>query len=110
MSPRFEEWVVFGVISILVALFGWIYARDREKRVGLWMLGWIAIFIHFAVPAFDDFVPAILLYSGWIKVFTLIVCGTCFLLSVSEVFSDRPRRIAFIFLISAEIGRASCRE
>jgi PAS domain S-box-containing protein len=101
MSPRFEEWVVFGVISILVALFGWIYARDREKRVGLWMLGWIAIFIHFAVPAFDGFVPAIVPYSGWIKVFTLIVCGTCFLLSVSEVFSDRPRRIAFMFLISA---------
>ena len=100
MSSRFEEFVVFGVISILVALFGWIYARDREKRIGLWMLGWIAIFIHFAVPAFDDFVASIAHYSAWIKVLTLIIAGTCFLLSVSEVFADRPRRIAFISLIS----------
>ena len=100
MSPRFEELVVFGVITILVALFGWIYSRDREKRVGLWMLGWLAIFIHFAAPAFDDFLPSLQRYTAWIMVFTLIVAGTCFLLSVSEVFTQRPRRIAFAFFIS----------
>lgn len=100
MSPRFEELVVFSVISILVALFGWIYTRDREKRIGLWMLGWIAIFIHFAAPAFAHYLPWLVRYTVWIKVFTLIIAGTCFLLSVSQVFTNRPRRLAFTFFIS----------
>jgi PAS domain S-box-containing protein len=101
MSPRFEELVVFGVTSIVVALFAWIYTRDRQKRAGFWMLGWIAIFIHFAAPAFDNFFPWLMRYTHWIKVATLIVAGTFFLLSVSEVFVNRRRRIAFSLLISA---------
>src|SRR5690349_377564 len=101
MSPRFEELLVFGVISILVALFAWIYTRDRQPRAGLWMLGWIAIFIHFAAPAMDDFLPWVMRYTPWIKVSTLIVAGTFFLLSVSEVFVNPRRRMAFVSLISA---------
>ncbi len=101
MSPRFEELVVFGVTSIVVALFAWIYTRDRQKRAGYWMLGWIAIFIHFAAPAFNNFLPWLMRYTHWIKVATLIVAGTFFLLSVSEVFVNRRRRIAFSLLISA---------
>src|SRR5215510_2277137 len=101
MSARFEELVVFGVISILVSLFAWIYKRDREKRAGLWMLGWIAIFVHFTAPAIDDFFPWMMKSTPWIKVTTLLIAGTCFLLSVSEVFTNRRRRVAFITLISA---------
>jgi PAS domain S-box-containing protein len=100
MSPRFEELVVFGVMSILVALFGWIYARDRETSVGLWMLGWIAIFIHFAAPAVDDYFLSLQPYTSWIKVFTLIIAGSCFLLSVSQVFAERRRRFSFVIFIS----------
>jgi PAS domain S-box-containing protein len=102
MSPRFEELVVFGIISILVALFAWIYLRDRQKSIGLWMLGWIAIWVHFATPAFDDFFfPSLIRFTTMVMILTLIVAGTCFLLSVSEVFVDRSRRIAFACLISA---------
>jgi PAS domain S-box-containing protein len=100
MSPRFEDLVVFGVTSIVVALFAWIYTRDRQKRAGYWMLGWIAIFIHFAAPAIEEFLPWLTRYTSWIKVATLIVAGTFFLLSVSEVFVNRRRRIAFSLLIS----------
>src|SRR5258708_211612 len=100
MSPRFEEILVFAVMSILVALFAWIYLRDRQTRVGLWMLGWIAIFIHFAVPVADDFLLRLKPFTGWIKVATLIVAGTFFLLSVSEVFAKTKRRIVFAFAIS----------
>ncbi len=101
VSSRFEELVVFGVTSILVALFGWIYARDRETSVQLWMLGWIAIFIHFTAPAIDKFVPWLIPFTPWIKVFTLIIAGSCFLLSVSEVFTDERRRLRFTLSISA---------
>ncbi|HZU31463.1 MAG TPA: PAS domain S-box protein [Candidatus Angelobacter sp.] len=100
MSPHFEEIVVFVVISIMVALFAWTYALDRQKRVGLWMLGWVAIFIHFAAPALDDSLPWVVAYTNWIKAATLILAGTCFLLSVSQVFIQQQRRIAFIIFIS----------
>ena len=100
MSPRFEELVVFGVITILVALFGWIYTREREKRIALWMFGWIAIFIHFAAPAIDDFLPWLVPHTIAVKVFTLVVAGTCFLLSVSEVFANKRRRFAFLVFVS----------
>src|ERR1700756_2272964 len=104
MSPRFEEVVVFAVICILVTLFGWIYALDRQKRIALWMLGWLAIFIHFAAPAIDDWLPWLMPYTNWIKAATLILAGTCFLLSVSDVFV-RHRRIAFMVFIS---GTSMC--
>src|SRR5215467_13861415 len=100
MSPRFEEIVVFVVVTILVSLFAWIYLRDRQKSTGLWMLGWCAILIHFAAPAFDDLIPPLVPFTNWIMRFTLIVAGSCFLLSVSEVFVSRRRRIAFAFFIS----------
>jgi two-component system, cell cycle sensor histidine kinase and response regulator CckA len=100
MSPRFEEIVVFVVVTILVSLFAWIYLRDRQKSTGLWMLGWLAILIHFAAPAFDDVIRPMMPFTNWIKVVTLIVAGTCFLLSVSEVFVAPRRRIAFVVFIS----------
>ncbi|HZI56156.1 MAG TPA: PAS domain S-box protein, partial [Verrucomicrobiae bacterium] len=100
MSPRFEGLVVFAVTTVLVALFAWIYLRDRQKSTGLWMLGWIAIFIHFAAPACDGFPPKMRI-TYWIMASTLIIAGTCFLLSVSEVFIPKERRIAFVCFISA---------
>jgi PAS domain S-box-containing protein len=101
MSSRFEALVVFGVISALVSLFAWIYLRDRQKRTRLWMLGWIAILVHFAAPAFSADFPRLAPFTPWIKVCTLIIAGTFFVLSVSEVFAQRRRRIAFILSVSA---------
>src|SRR6266849_3465904 len=100
MSARFEEILVFTVMSILVSLFAWIYVRDRQQRVRLWMMGWLAIFVHFAVPVVDDFQTWLQPFTGWIKIATLIVAGTCFLLSVSEVFAKKQRRIAFAIAIT----------
>jgi PAS domain S-box-containing protein len=101
MSPRLEEIVVFAVGAILVSLFAWIYARDPQKTIRLWMLGWIAVLIHFAVPAFDVFSPALIRFTWWLKGATLIIAGTFFLLSVSGVFSRHSRRLTFIFFITA---------
>ena len=101
MSSRLEEIVVFAVGAILVSLFAWIYARDPQKTTRLWMLGWIAVLIHFAVPAFDVFSPALVRFTWWLKGATLIIAGTFFLLSVSGVFSRHSRRLTFIFFITA---------
>ena len=40
-------------------------------------------------------------HACWIKISTLIIAGTFFLLSVSEVFIPPRRRIAFILFVSA---------
>ena len=101
MSPRLEEIVVFVVGAILVSLFAWIYARNPQKTTRLWMLGWIAILVHFAAPAFDDFSPTLVRFTWWLKGATLIIAGTFFLLSVSGVFSRHARRLTFIFFITA---------
>ncbi|MGH9633409.1 MAG: PAS domain S-box protein [Candidatus Angelobacter sp.] len=101
MSSRFEALVVFGIITVLVSLFAWIYLRDRQKRTRLWMLGWIAILVHFAVPVFSADFPRLAPFTPWIKVCMLIIAGTFFLLSVSEVFSWKRRRIGFILFVSA---------
>ncbi|MBZ5490001.1 MAG: PAS domain S-box protein [Acidobacteriia bacterium] len=65
------------------------------------MLGWIAILVHFAAPAFSADFPRLAPFTSWIKVCTLIIAGTFFLLSVSEVFIWRRRRIGFVLFVSA---------
>ena len=101
MSLRLEEIVVFAVGAILVSLFAWIYARDPQKTTRLWMLGWIAVLIHFAAPAFDDFFPTLMHLTPWLKTATLIIAGTFFLLSVSKVFSRQTSRLTFLLFITA---------
>jgi len=101
MSPRLEEIVVFAIAAILVALFAWIYARDPQKTTRLWMLGWIAVLVHFAAPALDNFFPKLMNFTWWLRGTTLIIAGTFFLLSVSGIFSRHARRVTFIFFVTA---------
>jgi len=100
MSALFEEILLLGVISVLVALFAWIYLRDRRREFGLWVLGWSAIFIHFVVPVASHLFPVPGPLQLWIKIATLAVAGTAFLLSVSEVFRNRRQRAIFVLMIS----------
>ncbi|HST79993.1 MAG TPA: PAS domain S-box protein, partial [Verrucomicrobiae bacterium] len=86
MSYRIEDFVVLCVISILVALFAWIYLRDRQPKTGWWLLGWTAILLHFAAFSLTDG-----LIPGWQEIgkainrATLVIAGTFFLLSVADV-------------------------
>ena len=98
MSPKLEQIVVFTVMSILVTLFTWIYLRDRQQRMRLWMIGWIAIFIHFTAALLNTFA---LLSDKWTLFFnraTLEVAGVSFILSVSEAFAAPRKRVFFITL------------
>src|SRR5579864_2578633 len=99
MSPHFERIVVISIMTILVSLFTWMYVRDRQRRMGLWMLGWISILTHFAAQTALEFhliggTPAFL-----IALATLDVAGMCFLLSVSQACATPRRRAIFIVLI-----------
>jgi hypothetical protein len=93
-----ESWIVF---TLMVALFAWLYARDPHPRVKLWLLGWIAVLLHFAGSPLQH---AGLITTGesiWITTALYQVAGTFFLLSVSEVFATPRKRLAFVVCITA---------
>ncbi len=97
MSPGIESYIVF---TVMVALFAWIYAHDRHPRVRLWLLGWIAVLLHFVGPPLQH---ASIISGGqsvWITTALFQLAGTFFLLSVSEVFATLRRRLAFLVAIS----------
>src|ERR1022692_4146008 len=94
MSAQFSSAVVFSVMTTLVAIFAWIYARDRQPRARYWMIGWIAILIHFLSallgnlhiipPSVDDWCYCVLL-----------IAAASFLRSVSDGFATTARQRVF---------------
>ena len=96
-SPQLEQIVQFSVMSVLVMLFTWIYVRNREQRVGLWMLGWIAVYIHFAAGLMSAFYLLSPVWSRFIALVTLEIAGTSFVLSVTSVFTTARSRIVYLF-------------
>lgn len=100
MSPFFEQVLVFVVMSVLVTLFTWIYLSHRRREFRLWLLGWSAISVHFAVPVAGHLLPLPVPLTNWISVIALIVAGTFFLLSVSQVFRNPRQRALFVSMIA----------
>src|ERR1700724_1942926 len=99
MSAHFERIVVFLVMSFLVLLFSWIYMRDRQQRIGLWMIGWISIFVHFTAALLASFSLISSGFADWMAVATLEIAGMSFLLSVSKACASPKRRAVFLALI-----------
>jgi signal transduction histidine kinase len=93
--PQFGRLVTVSVMVGLVALFTWIYRRDRQQRVRLWMIGWSAILVHFAAALLNSFHLIPKLVADWVACTTLVAAGTSFLLSVCATCSSLPRRWAF---------------
>src|SRR5262245_42765321 len=100
MSQAFQDIVVLIVMSVLVKLFAWLYLRERRRELALWLWGWIFISLHFALPVVDSFVHAPLRLRVWVHVVTLIIAGTAFFLSVSEVFRKLRERLIFLIFIA----------
>ncbi|HSU33712.1 MAG TPA: ATP-binding protein [Bryobacteraceae bacterium] len=109
MSSQLGHGVVFFVMAVLVALFAWIYRRDRQQRVGLWMTGWAAILLDFATSWAFTFALVPQRLRDWMAVFTLEVAGGCFLFSVSRAFATaRPRLFLSCFVILPAIVYWTC--
>ncbi|HYL93442.1 MAG TPA: PAS domain S-box protein [Alphaproteobacteria bacterium] len=96
MFAQSEQVLEFVVVGILVMLFTWIYMRDRQPRTGLWMLGWGAILLHVAAVYVANVLPFPPQLGSWIAISTFEVSGISFLISVSEMYSQRRRRNTFI--------------
>ncbi|HEV3036682.1 MAG TPA: PAS domain S-box protein [Candidatus Angelobacter sp.] len=100
MSVQSEQ-VVFLIATILIALFAWIYLRDRQPRIGLWMLGWSAMYVHFTVVLLFSLSFLSLRWAVFLKTSALAVAGISFLLSVSAIYTDKRRRLVFVILTGA---------
>ncbi len=101
MSFQSEQIVIFVIATILIALFAWIYLRDRQPRTGLWMLGWSAVYIHFTVTLLFSFSLLSVSWAVFLKTSALAVAGISFLLSVSVIYTHKVKRIAFVILSGA---------
>ena len=113
MAPLFEPVVILVVMSILVALFTWIYLRDRRREFGLWLLGWSAIFVHFTVPLAEALVHLKQPIADWLFSSSLVVAGTFFLLSVSLVLRhprERARELMRLHRLADEHELAEFRD
>lgn len=100
MTPLAGHILVLSVMTVLVALFTWLYLRNREEGLWLWIIGWIAVLLHFAAGLFAAMSLLSQQLSEWMAVSTLVVAGTSFLLSVSAACATRIRRILFVSFVS----------
>jgi signal transduction histidine kinase/CheY-like chemotaxis protein len=85
MPPQFGHVVTVSVMVVLVALFTWIYLQDRQQDVRLWMLGWVAIMVHFASGLLAAFSLIPTRLSDWMAYSTLLAAAACFFLSVTDI-------------------------
>ena len=101
MSQRIEDLVIIAVMSILVMLFAWVYARDRQPKSAWWLLGWAAILIHFiAFGIANLWIPGGHTLGALINRSTLIIAGAFFLLSVADPQIRTWKNSAGIVLLS----------
>ena len=99
MSLIFASIVETLIMFALVALFSWLYLHDRQPRLGLWLWGWLFVLLHFSNSVAVSVSPAPGFFLTFNIYATLIVAGSCFLLSVAPFFASRSKTIIFITLV-----------
>ena len=100
MFPQFARVLTLLVMAVLVALFTWIYVRDRQQRMRLWMTGWVAILLHFLAGVLAAFHVIGGQLSDWLAYATLIAAAYSFFLSVSRSCILASRRVTILFLVA----------
>jgi len=95
MPPQFQRVVTLSVMIILVALFTWIYAREHQQRLRLWLIGWCFIVVHFLGALLVSFslIPEIL--GDWLAYATLLFTACAFFLSVCHTGTTLARRLVY---------------
>ncbi|MBV9268747.1 MAG: PAS domain S-box protein, partial [Acidobacteriaceae bacterium] len=96
MSSSFVHIVETVLMAVLVALFVWIYARQRQPRVALWIIAWTFIVLHFMNGVVMANMPNPGPISYWLAYATLLISGTSFIFSVSRACTNTRRRLMFI--------------
>jgi signal transduction histidine kinase/CheY-like chemotaxis protein len=100
MFAHFNQIMIITVMTILVTMFAWIYVRDRQPRARYWLIGWIAIEIHFGAEFLASFslIPPRL--DSWLYC-VLLMAAASFFLSVSDACTTLRRQLVFWCLMFA---------
>lgn len=87
------------MMTILVALFVWIYLQERQPRLALWIVGWSAVLLHFvnAIALAASRTPGRFVLCNVCA--TLVICGASFWMSVSQVLITQRRRATFLAFV-----------
>ena len=94
MFAHFNQILIITVMTILVATFAWIYVRDRQPRARYWLIGWIAIEIHFAGEFLASFSLISPRLDNWLYC-VLLMAAAIFFLSVSHACTTARRQLIF---------------
>jgi signal transduction histidine kinase/CheY-like chemotaxis protein len=100
MVAPFNRILVVVVMTILVAIFAWIYARDRQPRAKYWLIGWMAIEVHFGSALLDTFHVISPVLDNWLYC-VLLVAAAAFFHSVSGACRTARRQTVFWGLMFA---------
>ena len=100
MSPQLAHVLVVSVMTLLVVLFAWLHHRDHHNGIRLWMIGWVAILLHFGASLLATFAVISQAWGDWLAVTTLLVAGSSFFFSVSKVCQALRERIFYAGLIA----------
>jgi signal transduction histidine kinase/DNA-binding response OmpR family regulator len=95
MFPQFQRVITLSVMIVLVTLFTWIYTHEHQQRIRLWMIGWIAIVVHFAGNVFWSFHCIPDRIALWLAYATLLFAVCPFFLSVCRLQATRGGRALF---------------
>jgi signal transduction histidine kinase/DNA-binding response OmpR family regulator len=109
MPPQFQRIVTLSVMIILVGLFTWIYSRDHQQRLRLWMIGWSFIVVHFLGGLLVSFslIPSML--GDWLAYATLVFTACAFFLSVCPTGKTSVRRGVFWgLMVAPAVGYWTC--
>jgi signal transduction histidine kinase/DNA-binding response OmpR family regulator len=101
VPAHFDRVLVLSVMTILVALFAWIYLRDRRPSARLWMMGWLGIELHFVVQLLFALSRISSRTADWFAYATLLASAACFFLSVTDGFRNTRQRAMFWGLLFA---------
>jgi diguanylate cyclase (GGDEF)-like protein len=86
-------------LAILVAVFRAILRRGTTERLHLWLAGWVLILIHFAAQFLNAGEGTLGRLIASVSYDSLALASIAFLISVSNVASDRRRQILMAIAI-----------
>lgn len=91
-------------VSALVAIFITLRRSNRTPRFHLWTLGWVVMWVHFALLLIPDGHPPFDNLLDSISTMSLGLSGLAFVLSVTKVVDNQPWRRVLLWGLGSLIG------
>ncbi len=95
-----SEYVDLGLVAFIVLLFVSIYRKRSTTPLLFWMTGWFFVLLHFFALIFHPKSLSGGAVQSLVALATLILCGSCFIVSVEELHQIHQRRLAVLVALT----------